>query len=92
MKTGYPLGMVNLKGAWFLSLSRKFFFVCCAIAFKAFQRGPTKYSLQKKILFHIDLIKMIIFISLTKIKDIDEMLMNYVFSVPVRQCLLSDVA
>jgi hypothetical protein len=34
----------------------------------------------------------IIFISLTKIKDIDEMLMNYVFSVPVRQCLLSDVA
>jgi hypothetical protein len=36
----------------------RIFFVCCAIAFKAFQRGPTKYFLQKKILFHIDLTKM----------------------------------
>jgi hypothetical protein len=28
------------------------FFACSAIVFKAFQRGPTKYFLQKKILFH----------------------------------------
>jgi hypothetical protein len=32
------------------------FFACSAIVFKAFQRGPTKYFLQKKILFHVDLI------------------------------------
>ena len=54
----------KLKGAWFLSRSRKFFFVCSAIVFKAFQRGPTKYFLQKKILFHVDLIKMLSLISL----------------------------
>jgi hypothetical protein len=54
----------NLKGAWFLSWSRKFFFVCSAIVLKAFQRGPTKYFLQKKILFHIDLMKMLSLISL----------------------------
>jgi hypothetical protein len=40
------------------------FFVCNAIVFKAFQRGPTKYFLQKKILFHVDLIKMLSLISL----------------------------
>ena len=40
------------------------FFVCSAIVFKAFQRGPTKYFLQKKILFHVDLIKMLSLISL----------------------------
>jgi hypothetical protein len=33
------------------------FFVYSAIVFKAFQRGPTQYFLQKKILFHVDLIK-----------------------------------
>ena len=54
----------NLKGAWFLSRSRKFFFVCSAIVFKDFQCGPTKYFLQKKILFHVDLIKMLSLISL----------------------------
>jgi hypothetical protein len=54
----------NLKGAWFLSRSRKFFFVCSTIVFKAFQRGPTKYFLQNKILFHVDLIKMLSLISL----------------------------
>ena len=32
----------NLKGAWFLSRSQKFFFVCSAIVFKAIQHGPTK--------------------------------------------------
>ena len=31
----------NLKGAWFLSRSRKFFFVCSAIVFKAFQPSIT---------------------------------------------------
>jgi hypothetical protein len=31
---------------------------------KAFQHSPTKYFLQKKILFHIDLIKMLSLISL----------------------------
>ena len=35
----------NLKGAWFLSQSRNFFFVCSAIVFKAFQRGPTKENI-----------------------------------------------
>jgi hypothetical protein len=40
------------------------FFACSAIVFKAFQRGPTKYFLQKKILFHVDLIKMLSLISL----------------------------
>ena len=35
------------------------FFVCSAIVFKVFQLGPTKHSLQKKILFHVDLIKML---------------------------------
>ena len=40
------------------------FFVRSAIVFKAFQRGPTKYFLQKKILFHVDLIKMLSLISL----------------------------
>ena len=43
------------------------FFVCIAIVFKAFQRGPTKYfftKLEKKILFHVDLIKMLSVISL----------------------------
>ena len=54
----------NLKGAWFLSRSRKFFFACSAIVFKAFQCGPTKYFLQKKILFHVDLKKMLSPISL----------------------------
>ena len=49
----YPF---NLKGAWFLSRSRKFFFICSAIVFKAFQRGPTKYYLQIFFLFHVDLI------------------------------------
>ena len=34
----------NLKGAWFLSQSRKFFFVCSAIVFKAFQRGPKQQN------------------------------------------------
>jgi hypothetical protein len=29
------------------------FFVCSAIVFKAIQRGPPKYFLQKKILFHV---------------------------------------
>jgi hypothetical protein len=52
----------NLKGAWFLSRSQKFF--SYAIVFKAFQHGRTKYFLQKKILFHIDLIKMLSLISL----------------------------
>jgi hypothetical protein len=42
----------------------EFFFVCSAIVFKAFQRGPAKYILQKKILFHVDLIKMLSLISL----------------------------
>ena len=57
----------NLKGAWFLSRSRKFFFACSAIVFKAFQCGPTKYfftKLEKKILFYVDLIKMLSVISL----------------------------
>jgi hypothetical protein len=40
------------------------FFVCSAIVFKAFQRGPTQYFLQKKILFHVNLIKMLFLISL----------------------------
>ena len=41
------------------------FFVCSAIVLKSFQRrGPTKYFLQKKILFHVDLIKMLSLISL----------------------------
>jgi hypothetical protein len=40
------------------------FFVYSAIVFKAFQRGPTQYFLQKKTLFHVDLIKMISLISL----------------------------
>ena len=53
----------NLKGAWFFSRSQKFFPVCSVIVFKAFQRGPTKYFLQKKILFHVDLIKMLSLIS-----------------------------
>jgi hypothetical protein len=38
----------NLKGAWFLSRSRNFFFVCSAIVFKAFQRGPAKYFFTKE--------------------------------------------
>ena len=58
--------LFNLKEeAWFLS--RSFFSVCNAIVFKAFQRGPTKYfftKLEKKILFHVDLIKMLSVISL----------------------------
>jgi hypothetical protein len=54
----------NLKGACFLSWSRNFFFVCSAIVFKAFQRRPTKCFLQMKILFHVDLIKMLSLISL----------------------------
>jgi hypothetical protein len=33
--------------------------VSSAIVFKVFQLGPTKHSLQKKILFHVDLIKML---------------------------------
>ena len=54
----------NLKEeAWFLSQSRMFFCMK-AIVFKAFQHGPTKYFLQKKILFHVDLIKMLSLISL----------------------------
>jgi hypothetical protein len=40
------------------------FFLCSAIVFKDFQRGPTKYFLQKKILFHVDLIKMLSLVSL----------------------------
>ena len=40
------------------------FFICSAIVFKAFQRGPSKYFLQKKILFHVDLIKMLSLIRL----------------------------
>ena len=40
------------------------FFVFSTIAFKAFQRGQTKYFLKKKILFHEDLIKMLSLISL----------------------------
>ena len=38
----------NLKGAWFLSWSQKFFFVFNAIVFKAFQHGPTKYFFTKE--------------------------------------------
>jgi hypothetical protein len=54
----------NLKGAWFLSRSRKFFSYAALLFLKLFKRGPTKYFLQKKILFHIDLIKMLSLISL----------------------------
>jgi hypothetical protein len=55
----------NLKEeAWFLSRSQNFFSACSAIVFKAFQCGPTKYFLQKKISFHVDLIKMVSLISL----------------------------
>ena len=45
-------------------LESEVFFVCSAIVFKAFQRDRTKYFLQKKILFHVDLIKMLSLISL----------------------------
>ena len=42
----------NLKEeAWFLSRSRKFFFVCSAIVFKAFQCSPTKYFYKRKYYF-----------------------------------------
>ena len=54
----------NLKGAWFFIPESEVFFVCSTIVFKAFQRGLTKYFLQKKILFHVDLIKMLSLISL----------------------------
>ena len=54
----------NLKRAWFFIPESEVFSVCSAIFFKAFQRGPTKYFLQKKILFHVDLIKMLSLISL----------------------------
>jgi hypothetical protein len=40
----------NFKGAWFLSRSQKFFFVCSAIVFKAFQRGPTKLFTKENII------------------------------------------
>jgi hypothetical protein len=45
-------------------LESEVFFVCSAIVFKAFQRDTTTYFLQKKILFHVDLIKMPSLISL----------------------------
>jgi hypothetical protein len=55
----------NLKGhAMVFNPESEVFFVCSAIVFKAFQRGPTKYFLQKKMLFHVDLIKMLSLISL----------------------------
>ena len=53
----------NLKGAWFLSRVGSFYRMQ-RYCFKAFQRGPTKYFLQKKILFHVDPIKMLSLISL----------------------------
>jgi hypothetical protein len=49
---------LTLKGHGFYPEIRSFF-VCSAIVFKAFQRGPAKYFLQKKIVFHVDLIKML---------------------------------
>jgi hypothetical protein len=54
---------LTLKGHGFYPEIRSFF-VCSAIVFKAFQRGPAKYFLQKKIVFHVDLIKMLSLISL----------------------------
>ena len=55
--TGFERGMVFIPES-------EVFFVCSAIVFKAFQCGPTKYFLQKKILFHVDLIKILSLISL----------------------------
>jgi hypothetical protein len=59
----YGTAHLTWKGHGFYPES-EVFFVCSAIVFKAFQRGPTKYFLQKKMLFHVDLIKMLSLISL----------------------------
>ena len=48
---------------WVFIPESEVFFVYSAIVFKAFQRGPTQYFLQKKTLFHVDLIKMLSMIS-----------------------------
>ena len=48
-------------------LESEVFFICSAIVFKVFQCEPTKYFFtkhEKKILFHVDLIKMLSVISL----------------------------
>ena len=42
----------------------EFFFVCSAIVFKSFSARPSKFFLQKKIVFHVDLLKMLSLISL----------------------------
>ena len=54
----------NLKGAWFLSRSRTFFSYAALLFLKLFSAAQQKIFLQKKILFHVDLIKMLSLISL----------------------------
>jgi hypothetical protein len=41
----------------FIPAEAEVFFVCSAIVFKTFQRGPTKYFLQKKILLCMILLR-----------------------------------
>jgi hypothetical protein len=59
----YGIAHLTWKGHGFYPGVRSFFRMQ-RYCFKAFQRGPTKYFLQKKILFHVDLIKMLSLISL----------------------------
>jgi hypothetical protein len=62
----------NLKRAWFLSQSRKFFSYAALLFLKLFSAAQQNIFLQKKILFHVDLIKMLSLISLfhtSHIKD-----------------------
>jgi hypothetical protein len=54
----------NLKGAWFLSQSRKFFSHAALLFLKLFSAAQQNIFLQKKILFHVDLIQMLSLISL----------------------------
>jgi hypothetical protein len=49
----------KLKGAWFLSRSRKFFSNAALLFLKLFSAAQQNIFLQKKILFHVDLIKML---------------------------------
>ena len=49
----------NLKGAWFLSWSQKFFSYSTLLFLKLFSTAQQNIFLQKKILFHVDLIKML---------------------------------
>ena len=44
----------NLKGAWFLSRSRKFFSYASLLFLKLFSAAQQNSFLQKKILFHVD--------------------------------------